>query len=137
MGNESGSDSGSGGGWNVNVGPLQISDKGVEAKPQFKVGYHDKDGGFGGGVDFEKGVKVEAEAKAKIDGQQWGGGVDGGVEIDDGVKVKAGGDAKIHGYNVANVEVCHKYLNIYCTLLIHTDILLTIYSKTGRSKGTV
>ena len=115
--------------WKINVGPISFGNNGVEVKPQVKFGYHDENGGFGGGVDFEKGVKVEAEAKAKIDGKQWGGGVDGGVEIDNGVKLKAGGDVKVHGHNVANVEVCHKYLN--------TDIFLSIYSKTGRSKGRV
>ena len=58
--------------WELNLGFVKVSNKGVEAKPQFKVGYEDEHGGIGGGVDFSDGVKVSARADATVDGKKYG-----------------------------------------------------------------
>ena len=59
--------------WKVNIGAMQISDKGVETKTQLKVGYEDEYGGFGGGSEFDNGVyKSGTRADATINGKKYG-----------------------------------------------------------------
>jgi len=59
--------------WEVNFGPLSFSDKGIDLKPQFKVGAETTAFKAEAGLsDVRNGLKVSAQAQARIQAQSKG-----------------------------------------------------------------
>jgi len=84
-----GGGSGGGNGWEVNLGPLAFGSKGIDVKPQFKVGAQVANFSAEAGVgDIRDGLKVSAKAEAALEVATTGNSIN---ELHDGIRCETPG----------------------------------------------